>query len=366
MSLSYAHAAGGVRRRARCRSRALGEPARPMRRNAARLKYRRRCVATRMNERARAHPAERGECRGRSMTRRARQGDRPRAERMRAASRASAAGLPRASPRRHLTRRRAMGADFHPFRLRDRAGRASGTQRAQPHVVNAEAQERARTGPRASAVHACIAPAGSEPVGVKRRGSACPQSGLDMPPRSMGIEWRRMASNGECRWASPPRGAALSTVTRAFDPDDRPTVAKARRAALDRGSRGMFFGEGQVPRAGVACADPGGTGAAGGGAADGARMDSPGARRGDIRVPGARRQRAAARARAPAHSAAIVRIRPPVAYSCATRRLLRAPRSPARAIGRSRRARRRSAPRAARRRARLAARTRCSMSAAPR
>ncbi len=363
MSLSYAHAAGGVRRRARCRSRALGEPARPMRRNAARLKYRRRCVATRMNERARAHPAERGECRGRSMTRRARQGDRPRAERMRAASRASAAGLPRASRRRHLTRRRATGADFHPFRLRDRAGRASGTQRAQPHVVNAEAQERARTGTRASAVHACIAPAGSEPVGVKRRGSACPQSGLDMPPRSMGIEWRRMADADGHR---PPAGAALSTVTRAFDPDDRPTVAKARRAALDRGARGMFFGEGQVPRARVACADPGGTGAAGGGAADGARMDSPGARRGDIRVPGARRRRAAARARAPAHSAAIVRIRPPVAYSCATRRLLRAPRSPARAIGRSRRARRRSAPRAARRRARLAARTRCSMSAAPR
>lgn len=179
----------------------------------------------------------------------------------------------------------------------------------------------------------------------------------------------RWASNG-VEWRMPmgiaPRGAALSTVTRAFDPDDRPTVAKARRAALDRGSRGMFFGEGQVPRAGVACADPGGTGAAGGGAADGARMDSPGARRGDIRVPGARRRRAAARARAPAHSAAIVRIRPPVAYSCATRRLLRAPRSPARAIGRSRRARRRSAPRAARRRARLAARTRCSMSAAPR
>lgn len=241
MSLSYAHAASGVRRRARCRSRALGEPARPMRRNAARLKYRRRCVATRMNERARAHPAERGECRGRSTTRRARQGDRPRAERMRAASRASAAGLPRASRRRHLTRRRAMGADFHPFRLRDRAGRASGTQRAQPHVVNAEAQERARTGPRASAVHACIAPAGSEPVGVKRRGSACPQSGLDMPPRSMGIEWRRMADADGHR----PRGAALSTVTRAFDPDDRPTVAKARRAALDRGSRGMFFGEGK-------------------------------------------------------------------------------------------------------------------------
>lgn len=179
----------------------------------------------------------------------------------------------------------------------------------------------------------------------------------------------RWASN-DVEWRMPmgiaPRGAALSTVTRAFDPDDRPTVAKARRAALDRGSRGMFFGEGQVPRAGVACADPGGTGAAGGGAADGARMDSPGARRGDIRVPGARRRRAAARARAPAHSAAIVRIRPPVAYSCATRRLLRAPRSPARAIGRSRRARRRSAPRAARRRARLAARTRCSMSAAQR
>lgn len=193
------------------------------------------CAGARDADRARAHPAERGECRGRSMTRRARQGDRSRAERMRAASRASAAGLPRASPRRHLTRRRATGADFH-----------------------------------------------------------------------------------------------------------------------------------QVPRAGVACADPGGTGAAGGGAADGARMDSPGARRGDIRVQGARRRRAAARARAPAHSAAIVRIRPPVAYSCATRRLLRAPRSPARAIGRSRRARRRSAPRAARRRARLAARTRCSMSAAPR
>lgn len=206
MSLSYAHAASGVRRRARCRSRALGEPARPMRRNAARLKYRRRCVATRMNERARAHPAERGECRGRSMTRRARQGDRPRAERMRAASRASAAGLPRASRRRHLTRRRATGADFHPFRLRDRAGRASGTQRAQPHVVNAEAQERARTGPRASAVHACIAPAGSEPVGVKRRGSACPQSGLDMPPRSMGIEWRRMADADGHR---PPRRRAF-------------------------------------------------------------------------------------------------------------------------------------------------------------
>lgn len=206
MSLSYAHAASGVRRRARCRSRALGEPARPMRRNAARLKYRRRCVATRMNERARAHPAERGECRGRSMTRRARQGDRSRAERMRAASRASAAGLPLASPRRHLTRRRATGADFHPFRLRDRAGRASGTQRAQPHVVNAEAQERARTGPRASAVHACIAPAGSEPVGVKRRGSACPQSGLDMPPRSMGIEWRRMADADGHR---PPRRRAF-------------------------------------------------------------------------------------------------------------------------------------------------------------
>lgn len=183
------------------------------------------------------------------------------------------------------------------------------------------------------------------------------------------VDGHRMASNG-VEWRMPmgiaPRGAALSTVTRAFDPDDRPTVAKARRAALDRGSRGMFFGEGQVPRAGVACADPGGTGAAGGGAADGARMDSPGARRGDIRVPGARRRRAAARARAPAHSAAIVRVRPPVAYSCATRRPLRAPRSPARAIGRSRRARRRSAPRAARRRARLAARTRCSMSAAPR
>lgn len=156
------------------------------------------------------------------------------------------------------------------------------------------------------------------------------------------VDGHRMASNGGCRWASPPAA-----------PRFRP-------------SRGMFFGEGQVPRAGVACADPGGTGAAGGGAADGARMDSPGARRGDIRVPGARRRRAAARARAPAHSAAIVRIRPPVAYSCATRRLLRAPRSPARAIGRSRRARRRSAPRAARRRARLAARTRCSMSAAPR
>ncbi|ONC61070.1 hypothetical protein AQ919_04140 [Burkholderia pseudomallei] len=69
-----------------------------------------------------------------------------------------------------------------------------------------------------------------------------------------------------------------------------------------------------MPRAGVACADPGGTGAAGGGAADGARMDSPGARRGDIRVPGARRRRAAARARAPAHSAAcrvLVRYAPP-------------------------------------------------------
>ncbi|OMX33895.1 hypothetical protein AQ824_13550 [Burkholderia pseudomallei] len=118
-----------------------------------------------------------------------------------------------------------------------------------------------------------------------------------------------------------PCGAALSTVTRAFDPDDRPTVAKARRAALDRGSRGMFFGEGQVPRARVACADPGGTGAAGGGAADGARMDSPGARRGDIRVPGARRWRAAARrsragafGRHRSHSAAcrvLVRYAPP-------------------------------------------------------
>ncbi|KGX95015.1 hypothetical protein Y023_5519 [Burkholderia pseudomallei A79D] len=129
MSLSYAHAAGGVRRRARCRSRALGEPARPMRRNAARLKYRHRCVATRMNERARAHPAERGECRGRSMTRRARQGDRPRAERMRAASRASAAGLPRASPRRHLTRRRAMGADFHPSAARRGDIRVPGARR---------------------------------------------------------------------------------------------------------------------------------------------------------------------------------------------------------------------------------------------
>lgn len=321
MSLSYAHAASGVRRRARCRSRALGEPARPMRRNAARLKYRRRCVATRMNERARAHPAERGECRGRSMTRGARQGDRPRAERMRAASRASAAGLPLASPRRHLTRRRATGADFHPFRLRDRAGRASGTQRAQPHVVNAEAQERARTGPRASAVHACIAPAGSEPVGVKRRGSACPQSGLDMPPRSMGIEWRRMASNGECRWASPPRGAALSTVTRAFDPDDRPTVAKARRAALDRGARGMFFGEGQVPRARVACADPGGTGAAGGGR--GGRRANGFAGRAPRRYPcsggsaaarGRTRSRAGAFGRHRPHSAAcrvLVRYAPP-------------------------------------------------------
>lgn len=102
-----------------------GAPARPMRRNAARLKYRRRCVATRMNERARAHPAERGECRGRSMTRRARQGDRPRAERMRAASRASAAGLPRASRRRHLTRRRATGADFHPSAARRRGVRGS-------------------------------------------------------------------------------------------------------------------------------------------------------------------------------------------------------------------------------------------------
>lgn len=193
------------------------------------------CAGARDADRARAHPAERGECRGRSMTRRARQGDRSRAERMRAASRASAAGLPRASPRRHLTRRRATGADFHPSAARRRGVRGS-----------------------------------------RRHG---------------------------------------------------------------RGRRG---------------------------AADGARMDSPGARRGDIRVPGARRRRAAARARAPAHSAAIVRIRPPVAYSCATRRLLRAPRSPARAIGRSRRARRRSAPRAARRRARLAARTRCSMSAAPR
>lgn len=362
MSLSYAHAASGVRQRARCRSRALGEPARPMRRNAARLKYRRRCVATRMNERARAHPAERGECRGRSMTRRARQGDRSRAERMRAASRASAAGLPRASRRRHLTRRRATGADFHPFRLRDRAGRASGTQRAQPHVVNAEAQERARTGPRASAVHACIAPAGSEPVGVKRRGSACPQSGLDMPPRSMGIEWRRMADADGHR---PPR-------RRAFDRHAgiRSGRSANRRESAPRGPRSRVARH--VLRRGASAARPCGVrgsrrhGRGRRGAADGARMDSPGARRGDIRVPGARRRRAAARARAPAHSAAIVRIRPPVAYSCATRRLLRAPRSPARAIGRSRRARRRSAPRAARRRARLAARTRCSMSAAPR
>lgn len=332
MSLSYAHAASGVRRRARCRSRALGEPARPMRRNAARLKYRRRCVATRMNERARAHPAERGECRGRSMTRRARQGDRSRAERMRAASRASAAGLPRASPRRHLTRRRATGADFHPFRLRDRAGRASGTQRAQPHVVNAEAQERARTGPRASAVHACIAPAGSEPVGVKRRGSACPQSGLDMPPRSMGIEWRRMADADGHR---PPRRSA-------FD-----------RHAACSSARGKCRAPAWRARIQAARARP------------------AGARR--TAREWIRRARAAAISvfrglggGARPHALARRRIQPPVAYSCATRRLLRAPRSPARAIGRSRRARRRSAPRAARRRARLAARTRCSMSAAPR
>lgn len=359
MSLSYAHAASGVRRRARCRSRALGEPARPMRRNAARLKYRRRCVATRMNERARAHPAERGECRGRSMTRGARQGDRPRAERMRAASRASAAGLPRASPRRHLTRRRATGADFHPFRLRDRAGRASGTQRAQPHVVNAEAQERARTGPRASAVHACIAPAGSEPVGVKRRGSACPQSGLDMPPRSMGIEWRRMASNGECRWASPPAAPR-------FRPSRGHSIRTIGQPSRKRAARPSIEGRAACSSARGKCRAP-----AWRARIQAARARPAGARR--TAREWIRRARAAAISvfrglggGARPHALARRRIRPPVAYSYATRRLLRAPRSPARAIGRSRRARRRSAPRAARRRARLAARTRCSMSAAPR
>lgn len=250
MSLSYAHAASGVRRRARCRSGALGEPARPMRRNAARLKYRRRCVATRMNERARAHPAERGECRGRSMTRRARQGDRPRAERMRAASRASAAGLPRASPRRHLTRRRATGADFHPFRLRDRAGRASGTQRAQPHVVNAEAQERARTGPRASAVHTCIAPAGSEPVGVKRREVRARKAVSTCRPdrwASNGVEWRMpMGIAPAAPRFRPSRGHSIRTIgqpsrKRAARPsiEGRAACSSARAsAARRRGVRG--------------------------------------------------------------------------------------------------------------------------------
>lgn len=361
MSLSYAHAASGVRRRARCRSRALGEPARPMRRNAARLKYRRRCVATRMNERARAHPAERGECRGRSMTRRARQGDRPRAERMRAASRASAAGLPRASRRRHLTRRRAMGADFHPFRLRDRAGRASGTQRAQPHVVNAEAQERARRGrvrrpfmlaSRRRAASPSASSAGE--VRARKAVSTC------RPGRwaSNGVEWRMpMGIAPAAQRFRPSRGHSIRTI-------GQPSRKRAARPSIEgRAACSSARGKCRAPvwraRIQAARARPAGRGG---------RRANGFAGRAPRRYPcsGARRRRAAARARAPAHSAAIVRIRPPVAYSCATRRLLRAPRSPARAIGRSRRARRRSAPRAARRRARLAARTRCSMSAAPR
>lgn len=180
------------------------------------------------------------------------------------------------------------------------------------------------------------------------------------------VDGHRMASNGGCRWASPPaaprfrpsRGHSIRTI-------GQPSRKRAARPSIEgRAACSSARGKCRAPvwRARIQAA----------------RARPAGARR--TAREWIRRARAAAisvfrglgggarphAARAPAHSAAIVRIRPPVACSCATRRLLRAPRSPARAIGRSRRARRRSAPRAARRRARLAARTRCSMSAAPR